>query len=1242
MTIEELRALITRHTQGSTLTLSAADLGTGPAAALVGTWLDGTLTVTDLQREDHDDGVIVHGTLTVPGLGLTDLPVHGIDFGLDPLDHDPTLYVPLVLPTDWTFATSFPATDGSELAALAFPAPPALLLTSAGRPAREGYPALDPGLTFHASRVTDPEQLGALAALIRPRPGSLTLTGPVVRRSAKGRGGEVRTDIALRSTPQPDGAFSASFYLWAGSRDDEAGANGSPATYGLRLAADLILGAAAGTTISAPLPSGGGGTLALSADRLPEKLSSGDLATWNGTGTAVHQLVDQQGFTLGESVRLTGITATIDPTAFGDGGLAAALTQVTATVETLPGTNWPIMGDDLALTGVGATLTVTNPLRSSRAAKVTGHGDFTVAGDVSLHATAEIPPGTFRLALDESTPAGLRDVLQHFLPHADLTGVPELTLKKFSGTATPKKGAYEVEASVSSQWHIDVGAARIALTEAGLALAREGNEGNEGAGGGVVQQPDGAAGSGNAGSRITGSRTTGTLSAKAELGPAAGGNGDGSVVKFSAEWTIPGAFELDGTFPDLDLTALLKSLACRADVPLPAGLPQVSLLHPAVTVRLGDALAGQAAAGKSYELTVSTTATFDAAQLTFFGKAAKKAEGGTLFAAAFWQQDWVWSPGKVSGWAPVLGFLDGMTFTKSGLAVSSADGVPVKAGAEPPDTLPATLGKGLTFFTELGLTGPLAPLGVLFQDAGGIHLTARLTTPVEESEFTASIAEQKTRDGFGGLTLAFQPVNRKVSLQTSWNFKVPAVGSAPPALLQFVAGGTLEGTEFHLFLVLKPAGSGAAEAAGRPEPHQLAYDLRSPGHTLLTADPVPGTDGCIVHDATPHVASGTAYSTVRETASRLAGLTAPPPSDERPAWKNAFGVQGFDVHYFYMQIGYGTGTGFTLGAGGSVIIGEATLDLDIEGGFTPEPFVTVFRFDLGTAHQDTGISIWDMLTVLTTPPDWLAFLKQIVLHKLAICVVTAPGGWTDPVTHEVWKQGFYAKGDIDFFGNNWRFEVEVSDEGLYAYSTIAQPLKLADVFTLSDASGTKGPQYLLDTRGIRTGKLPKKIFYLSGKLDLLGLKASIEAQLGNDGFAFTVAADLLDILHGDMSCTLNSTGLKASAHVKLDFDVEIPRNVSLGGIPVPAGNLVGIRAEGGFDLTVDASGVNLHLTANCDAYLLGAHLVQFHFDQQFTIGKWDDIVSWLRNNPEKLFESLGEGIWEALKNCATTSAAQLT
>ncbi|MFI2078505.1 hypothetical protein [Streptomyces triculaminicus] len=54
------------------------------------------------------------------------------------------------------------------------------------------------------------------------------------------------------------------------------------------------------------------------------------------------------------------------------------------------------------------------------------------------------------------------------------------------------------------------------------------------------------------------------------------------------------------------------------------------------------------------------------------------------------------------------------------------------------------------------------------------------------------------------------------------------------------------------------------------------------------------------------------------------------------------------------------------------------------------------------------------------------------------------------------------------------------------------------------------------------------------------------------------------------------------------------------------------------------------------------HLVGFHLTQQFLIGQWDDIVFLLQNNPDKLFESLGEGIWGALKNCATTTVAELT
>ncbi|GAA2230015.1 hypothetical protein GCM10010232_15380 [Streptomyces amakusaensis] len=1196
MRFTELQALLDRHTAGDTLSLTAADLGSGPAAALVGGWLDGgALTIGALHREDHPDTntVVVDGELDA--LGITGVRVTGVEFGLDPVNQDPTLFIPLGTPEGWTFAVSFPDTGGSDLAGLAFgDRLPELLLTSVPRPARDGRPVLDRGLTLHAPEVRDPAPLGSLAPLVRGPGAALSLTGPVLRRPV---GAETVTEIALRSVPEPSEEFGGDFSLWAGSRGD-----GPPLSYGLRLVADLVLAEGVGVTVGAPVPVAGN-EIVLAVDAPPGgEVGTGVLEGWYGTGAAVRQLT-AQGFTLGEAVRIAELSATVDVTKIGQ-GLTEALTTITVRAEARPEVSWPVVGDDLAVTGVGARLTVTGPLRPSRSATVTGFGDFTVAGTLALHASAAIPPGGFELTLDEETPARLKDVLTHFLPKTDLSGVPDLTLKKFHGTAAPTRGEYGISATVAAEWHIGVGAALLRLEEATLELGREEEEA-------ASQQPA-------TGGAAT-ARTTGSLAARARLGPA-----DGDGIVFDAAWHLPGSFELGGTFPDTDLTALLEALACRADVPLPDGLPRVGLSGSTVRLRLGGARAGEADEGGGYELTVGGTIDFAGAKaLTLAGKAAKGGSG-TLFAAAFWQDGWTWAPNQVQGWSEVLGILGDITFAKSGLAVCSADGVNLASGPAPaPDTLPATLDKGLTFFTEIGFTGPLEPLKALFDGvATGVHLEAVLASPVGNSVFRASVAEQRLRPGFGGLEVEIEPARLRIGLSTSWNFTVPAMGSAPETLLQFVAGGTVSKEGFSLSLTLRPAGSAPGAFAGRLDPSQYAFTLEEPGLKALSATPVTGADGQVVHDA----------------ARRPAEAATPPPG---PAWKNAFGIEGFDIEALWAQIGGGT-SGLTLGIGGSIEVGTAGLELDVVGGFEPEPFVTVFRFSLTTADKDKGVSLWDILAIVVSPPDALSFLKSIVLHELMFCAVTVPGGWTSPLD-EHWPQGYYGKGNIDFFGNNWRFEIGVGNDGVYADSAIAEPLSIGDWFSISDKDGTKGPRYLLDTRGIKDHRLPEKILQLSGKVALLGISAAVEAELGSEGFAFTLEAHLLSILDSRISCTLHTgTGLRATANVKLDFGVDLPRSALLGGIPVPGGTLVGIRASGGFDLKVDGDGANLRLTGDCDAYLAGAHLVGFGLDLTFSIGKWDDIVGYLENNPEKLFESLGQGIWDAMKDCATTRAAELS
>ncbi|NED00768.1 hypothetical protein G3I55_03690, partial [Streptomyces sp. SID6648] len=80
------------------------------------------------------------------------------------------------------------------------------------------------------------------------------------------------------------------------------------------------------------------------------------------------------------------------------------------------------------------------------------------------------------------------------------------------------------------------------------------------------------------------------MSATAKLGVAGGDR----TVDFTATWTLPQSFALEGTFPEIELTELLKRLSCPLE--LPDGTPAVVLKKSKATLRAGKAMAGQPAA----------------------------------------------------------------------------------------------------------------------------------------------------------------------------------------------------------------------------------------------------------------------------------------------------------------------------------------------------------------------------------------------------------------------------------------------------------------------------------------------------------------------------------------------------------------------------------------------------------------------------------------------------------------------
>ncbi|MFC7940630.1 hypothetical protein ACFU2J_30995 [Streptomyces sp. NPDC057387] len=1239
MHVQELDALLARRTTDRTISLSSDDFGSA-AAPLVTEWLGGTLTVTAVRRDTRPDGtVVLDGTTSL--LGVKDRPVTGIEIGLDPADQRPSLYLPFTLPTSWNFAASFPETEESDLARLGFAAEPELLLSSTVRSAADGRPALLPGLTFHGAAVTPSDAAEWLGELISVAPGSLTLTGPVTR--TPGPKDKRRADIALTSPARGAGVLGASFRVWAGSRTTTAADGTTTVSYPVRLRADLALAPGTTATVGTPLPSGTE-KVTLTADVLPdEPQPAAALASWDGSGSALRQLTDQ-GFGLGDSVLLTELGLVIDPDKLGD-GLKEAVTEVTVKASARRTVAWTV-AESVAVTEVGAELTVTRPLTRKRGATVSGYGTFTVTPALHMTASALIPPGTFRLAQREDTTAKLADVLAGLLPSVP-AGIPDLTLSEFSGSATPRTGEYSLAAKVATSWTLSLGAAEVELTGGKLKLERKKKEekeekkekeeeGKEGGGeqGEAQENEEGNEAEKEGGTEEAAAEpadgpesshtVTGTVSATAKLGPVGGDE----TVDFTATWTLPKTFALEGTFPELELTDLLEHLSCPLE--LPGGTPAVVLKKSKATLRAGKAMAGQPASEVHYEFGLSSDVAFGTRTqhvLALTGKAGRSTEG-TFFAAALWQRDWSWSPKDVEGWGDVLGVLDDLTFSKSGLAVCTADGVTLDADAKLPDTLPKTLDRGLTFFTEVGYGEPLAFLRQIFPDTEGIRLRARLARSIADSEFTALIGEEDTGTGFGALRLTIVPKKRKIELSTSFLLDLSTFGSPSGTSLRFVAAGSAEKTDLGwslgLGLVLRAEEADGPALPGQPTPGQLSVvALDRPGHILL-----PATDPALAPAALPAAGGPTPTDP-----------PAVPASKQRSVWRNAFGIEGFNIAYFYLEMRYDT-DGFKLGGGGSVDIGPASLELAVHGRVSP-PSVSAFYFSLTGASPERGVTILDLVGIVTpNPAPALRPLDSVVVRGITLCAVADPDGWTNRATGQRWTPGFYARGDIAFGTNTWQFQVCIRPIGLYISSQVEKPIELGGVFKFAGRDGVKGPQFLLDTGDVTEGRIPDRIFHLSGSLSLLGHQVlAVEAELGEGGFAFDLAVNIVAV-RVEVHCRLNERGLTARAGVDLGFDIRLPRDAQIAGIPLGAGLLIGVHVGGEIEIDV-TTGAMVRLSGRFSLRALDTTLVSADAELSFGIQSWDDVVGVLERDPARVLEKVATDVWETARNCAVKTAVAM-
>ncbi|MCC8340719.1 hypothetical protein LMJ38_32995 [Streptomyces sp. R1] len=126
----------------------------------------------------------------------------------------------------------------------------------------------------------------------------------------------------------------------------------------------------------------------------------------------------------------------------------------------------------------------------------------------------------------------------------------------------------------------------------------------------------------------------------------------------------------------------------------------------------------------------------------------------------------------------------------------------------------------------------------------------------------------------------------------------------------------------------------------------------------------------------------------------------------------------------------------------------------------------------------------------------------------------------------------------------------------------------------------------------------------------------------------------------EVHCRLNERGLKARAGVDLGFDIRLPRDAQIAGIPLGAGLLIGVHVGGEIDIDV-TTGAMVRLSGRFSLRALDTTLVSADAELSFGIQSWDDVVGVLERDPARVLEKVATDVWETARNCAVKTAVAM-
>lgn len=357
------------------------------------------------------------------------------------------------------------------------------------------------------------------------------------------------------------------------------------------------------------------------------------------------------------------------------------------------------------------------------------------------------------------------------------------------------------------------------------------------------------------------------------------------------------------------------------------------------------------------------------------------------------------------------------------------------------------------------------------------------------------------------------------------------------------------------------------------------------------------------------------------------------------SWRQPFGLSGLEIEEFGLAVTIEDavtvsflGT-FDIGSGADAFtftIGGELADFEV-----PSALV----FSLTDSNPATPLTLGDLLTQFTSVPlENVPVLDDVAFTSLAFYLVADPSGsWTSPDGH-IYPNGIGVDGELVFF-SKWDLElaVTVGTSELKASGSIADPIALLDVLTISDATGgAKGPSIQIDTAAV-TGGGP--YFACDGAIRLMGLSESFHGSASDDGFALSFEASLASLFTAAFSASYSQEdSFTGSTSGSFDLDLPLPE-LDIDGVPIiPAVTIQGPSAS----LSIGASASPSAATVSV---ALSFTWGSFDMSPTFTLDAtqvegalanlWAQIVGWIDTNLQQFYQPVladVQAFVDAIKN----------